>query len=80
MRSTIDLAHGLGMKVVAEGVEDAATLAVLASMGCDYIQGWHVARPMALDKLSNFFSAEGRLSRARETTHLDRVNQLHPAA
>ena len=44
------------MKVVAEGVEDAATMAVLAGMGCDMIQGWHVARPMPVEQLSRFLA------------------------
>jgi EAL domain-containing protein (putative c-di-GMP-specific phosphodiesterase class I)/GGDEF domain-containing protein len=58
VKSTIDLAHGLGMKVVAEGVETAEALALLAGMGCDYAQGYHIARPMpvseALTFLANF--------------------------
>lgn len=51
VRSTITLAHELGMKVVAEGVEDARTLQQLASWGCDTIQGYHIARPLPLDEL-----------------------------
>ena len=58
IRSTVDLAHGLGMKVVAEGVEDAATMALLAGLGCDQIQGWHVAKPMPLAALSEFLAQE----------------------
>ena len=46
VRSTIDLAHELGFKVVAEGIEDAACFALLASMGCDTAQGWHIGKPM----------------------------------
>ncbi|MGB3393006.1 MAG: EAL domain-containing protein [Stenotrophomonas sp.] len=46
VRSTIDLAHGFGLTVVAEGVEDARTLAALAALGCDQAQGYHIARPM----------------------------------
>ena len=56
IRSTVDLAHGLGMKVVAEGVEQATDMALLAGLGCDLIQGWHVARPMPLLQLSDFLS------------------------
>ena len=48
LKSTIDLAHGLGMSVVAEGVEDEATLAVLSALGCDKVQGYLIARPVAL--------------------------------
>ena len=51
VRSTIDLAHGLGLKVTAEGVETETVLALLAGMGCDVAQGYYLARPMALDKL-----------------------------
>jgi EAL domain-containing protein (putative c-di-GMP-specific phosphodiesterase class I)/CHASE2 domain-containing sensor protein len=46
VRSTVDLAHRLGLKVVAEGVEDAEGLRFLAEIGCDYAQGYVVARPM----------------------------------
>ncbi|WP_353229199.1 EAL domain-containing protein [Novosphingobium sp.] len=43
--STIGLAHALGQTVVAEGIEDAATLALLRQMGCDYAQGFYLGRP-----------------------------------
>ena len=46
VRSSIRLAHDLGMSVVAEGVEDAVTLALLTSRGCDQAQGYLLARPM----------------------------------
>ncbi len=46
VRSTADLAHNLGLNVVAEGVEDQWTLDLLASFGCDQAQGYHIARPM----------------------------------
>ena len=49
VRSTIDLAHELGFKVVAEGIEDAACMALLATMGCDTAQGWHIGKPVAAD-------------------------------
>lgn len=48
VKSTIDLAHSLGMCVIAEGVEDDATRSVLASMGCDCVQGYLVGRPQTL--------------------------------
>ncbi|MCG8152622.1 EAL domain-containing protein, partial [Pimelobacter simplex] len=44
--STIQLAHALDMRIVAEGVENAADLAALAEMGIDTVQGYHIARPM----------------------------------
>ena len=46
MRSSIDLGHNLGLSVVAEGVEDQATQSALATLGCDVLQGYHLARPM----------------------------------
>ena len=46
VRSTAELAHNLGMSVVAEGVEDQWTLDQLAMFGCDQAQGYHIARPM----------------------------------
>jgi diguanylate cyclase (GGDEF)-like protein len=46
VRSTINLGHDLGLKVVAEGVEDEATLARLAALGCDLAQGYHFAKPL----------------------------------
>ena len=54
VRSTIALAHSLGLKVVAEGVEDATTQELLRSMGCDQIQGYHLSRPMPPDQLGRF--------------------------
>jgi diguanylate cyclase (GGDEF)-like protein len=57
VKSTIDLAHGLGMKVVAEGVETAQSLALLAAMGCDTGQGYHIARPATPEGLIGFLEA-----------------------
>ena len=47
VRATIELAHALGLRVIAEGVEDAATFNVLRGMGCDLAQGYFIAEPMA---------------------------------
>lgn len=56
--SMIDVSHHLGMTVVAEGVEDAATLELLRAMGCDHAQGYHVSRPMpASDALQSAVQA-----------------------
>ncbi len=54
VRSTIDLAHNLGLTVVAEGVESAAVLARLAELNCDEAQGYHMARPMPAVELAAF--------------------------
>jgi diguanylate cyclase len=44
--STIDLAHNLGLGVVAEGVEDQASADLLRELGCDEMQGWLIAKPL----------------------------------
>jgi diguanylate cyclase (GGDEF)-like protein len=45
VRATIDLGHALGLRVVAEGVEDVATLDLLSDLGCDLAQGFCISRP-----------------------------------
>jgi EAL domain-containing protein (putative c-di-GMP-specific phosphodiesterase class I)/CHASE2 domain-containing sensor protein len=62
VRSTVALAHQLGMKVVAEGVEDAATLALLKAAECDVAQGWLIGRPMAAAQLEDFLTAGSKLA------------------
>lgn len=57
VRSTVALAHELGLKVVAEGVEEAACLAFLRSVGCDYAQGYHVGRPMPANEFLDIVAA-----------------------
>jgi EAL domain-containing protein (putative c-di-GMP-specific phosphodiesterase class I) len=52
VNSTIQLAHSLGQKVVAEGVEDQETLDDLTNMHCDLAQGYHIGRPVAFKALS----------------------------
>ncbi|WP_174279429.1 EAL domain-containing protein, partial [Sphingomonas bacterium] len=56
VRSTIELAHQLGLKVVAEGVEDAACLAFLEAAGCDLIQGYLISKPLPLPQLAQLLS------------------------
>ena len=51
VRSTIDLAHNLGLKVTAEGVETQSAWDVLEILGCDCSQGYFMGRPMPVDKL-----------------------------
>jgi diguanylate cyclase (GGDEF)-like protein len=47
VRSTVELGHALGLDVVAEGVEDQDTYDALVGMGCDRMQGFHIAQPMS---------------------------------
>ncbi|UUX96918.1 putative bifunctional diguanylate cyclase/phosphodiesterase [Aquabacterium sp. J223] len=57
VRSTIDLAHNLGLSVVAEGVEDRATWDLLHELGCDEGQGYHIARPMPEEEFAGWLMA-----------------------
>jgi diguanylate cyclase (GGDEF)-like protein/PAS domain S-box-containing protein len=50
--STVAMGHALGLDLVAEGVEDEGTAAVLREMGCDSAQGYHFAHPLTADELS----------------------------
>jgi diguanylate cyclase (GGDEF)-like protein/PAS domain S-box-containing protein len=54
VKSTIQLAHNLGLSVVAEGVESEALLQRLSEMGCDWAQGYHIARPLAPEQLQEW--------------------------
>jgi diguanylate cyclase (GGDEF)-like protein len=54
VRSTIMLAHSLGLRLVAEGVEDAATSRKLAEAGCDVEQGWFYAKAMPAEELETW--------------------------
>ncbi|UCH79838.1 MAG: EAL domain-containing protein [Nitrospiraceae bacterium] len=55
VRSTIDLAHNLGLSVIAEGVESEEILLSLSNMGCDGIQGYYICRPVPADDFSTWF-------------------------
>jgi EAL domain-containing protein (putative c-di-GMP-specific phosphodiesterase class I) len=51
VESTVKMAHGLDLRVVAEGAEDASAAAMLVAMGADGIQGYHFARPMPANQV-----------------------------
>jgi len=57
--AAIDLGHTLGLQVVAEGVEDAVTWDLLASLGCDRAQGHYVSRPLPAETLAQWVSQHG---------------------
>jgi EAL domain-containing protein (putative c-di-GMP-specific phosphodiesterase class I) len=67
VRSTIELGHALGLHVVAEGVEDAATWARLGELGCDLAQGYFLSRPLPLPDLLRW------LRKPREVAPLGRA-------
>jgi diguanylate cyclase (GGDEF)-like protein len=51
VKSTVQLGHDMGLRVVAEGVEDAETLELVQECGCDLVQGYLVGRPMPADRV-----------------------------
>jgi diguanylate cyclase (GGDEF)-like protein len=57
VRSTIELAHSLGLRTVAEGIEDASTLERLRALGCELAQGFHLSRPLAGGSLEGWWDA-----------------------
>jgi EAL domain-containing protein (putative c-di-GMP-specific phosphodiesterase class I) len=52
VRSTIDLGHNMGLRVVAEGIENEAVWRLLAALGCDHGQGYYMSRAMPGDELA----------------------------
>ena len=77
VRSIIELAHNLGLSVVAEGVEDRETLDLLNGLGCDSIQGFYFSRPLDVDSFEAWCVAH-RTPRAAAVVELpfgDRTKQ-----
>ena len=60
VKSTIDLAHSLSMRVTAEGVEDAETLQALRALSCDYAQGYYFGKPLSADDFSSWVEHQSR--------------------
>jgi EAL domain-containing protein (putative c-di-GMP-specific phosphodiesterase class I) len=63
VRSTIDLAHNLGLRVVAEGVESEGAWRRLQELGCDLAQGYHLSRPLPAESVTRLIE-----ERASSTT------------
>jgi diguanylate cyclase len=57
VHSIIDLGRNLGLRVTAEGVETENVKRVLAELGCDYAQGFHVGRPVVADECGRYLRA-----------------------
>jgi len=74
VRSTIDLAHNLGITVVAEGVETAEAWNLLRDLKCDQAQGFHMGRPMPVSEFSAWSASWGMRRAAGDT---DGLHLLH---
>ena len=64
VESTIELAHGLGRRVIAEGIENSDTLELLRNLGCDIAQGFYLAKPMRLAALEALLHGGSRIQAA----------------
>ncbi|WP_374339476.1 putative bifunctional diguanylate cyclase/phosphodiesterase [Methyloversatilis sp.] len=71
VRSTIELAHNMGLKVTAEGVESEAVLQRLRELGCDLVQGYLISKPIPADSLEQWF-AESRWAQRDPGSTADR--------
>ena len=69
----IDLAHGLGLRMLAEGVETDLAYAELRRLGCDQVQGFSISRPLPAAELDHW------LSNRPATDKIDRLPQLSPS-
>jgi len=66
VQSTIELAHNLGMKVVAEGIENQETCDLLQQYGCDFVQGYHFSRPQTAEDIEQWIQARSETSENSE--------------
>jgi EAL domain-containing protein (putative c-di-GMP-specific phosphodiesterase class I) len=77
VRSSIAMAHSLGLSVVAEGAEDEITCSVLADAGCDAVQGYYFSRPLSTSALRQWRGTRPRLEFSRELPPTLRVIPGH---
>lgn len=79
----IAMAHRMGIRVVAEGVENEAQMAYLTTLNCDQIQGYMIARPMAPNDAREWLRAvreKGPLPGTSHTSRLPIISEEHLAA
>jgi diguanylate cyclase (GGDEF)-like protein len=67
VRATINLGHEMGLRVVAEGIEDLETLEILSRLGCDLAQGYFISRPAPAEKMA-FHSASSQAEEVLENS------------
>lgn len=75
VRSTIDLAHNLGLSVVAEGVESDLHLQTLRGLGCDIGQGFHIGRPLRIEEFHQWMENFNTIS-----SGTGGIVHIHPGA
>ena len=67
VQSTIDLGHNLGLKVIAEGVENRKVWDRLLAMGCDEAQGYFMSRPLTAQEMTNWIKSDNDSSKESQT-------------
>jgi EAL domain-containing protein (putative c-di-GMP-specific phosphodiesterase class I) len=75
VESTIKLAHGLGLQAVAEGIENETQYAILRALGCDFAQGYLVAKPMPVEQLMQWWARRDTALPASGVTRSARIGQ-----
>jgi diguanylate cyclase len=76
IRSTVDLAHSLGLRIVAEGIENLDALALVDDLGCDAAQGYLMGRPVPAQ---DFDLSPVGLKQLHRATHGVKLPRLQPA-
>ena len=71
VKAATELAHAFGMRVVGEGVDDAASMKTLEEVGCELAQGFYIARPMRADLLLEWARAYESTTTVRTLTKYD---------
>ena len=79
VKSTIDMAHNIGLSVVAEGVEDQSSWQLLEGWGCDKLQGYFISKPMAAVDFASWYGSythnkEGPKNAANDTNNVHAIN------
>jgi EAL domain-containing protein (putative c-di-GMP-specific phosphodiesterase class I) len=78
VRSTLDLAHNLGLAVVAEGVETEEVWTKLANLGCGHAQGFYISRPLPNDQLVAWVKKGGELRKRQPALELVENKPMAP--
>ena len=78
VRSTIEMGHSLGLRLVAEGVENRASAELLSKLGCDYLQGYWIAKPMTSAAMTDWLDNFTPLSLPSSTRSLSGTVQRMP--
>jgi diguanylate cyclase (GGDEF)-like protein len=80
VRSTIELAHNVGLEVVAEGVESQRILWQLEKWGCNYLQGFHISKPLPLEQFEEWLDrSEFPISQPKDQQPQQHARDIGPA-